>query len=89
MKLERVARQPDMHVPVPLPDLNAAESWLGGENLLGPALGNAVVAALDYFDRRDMTVAVQEIASVGVHHGDNLPRIAQCLRLLVDCLYGR
>jgi len=89
MKLDRVARQPDMHAPVPLPDLNAAESRWCGENLLGPAVGNAIVAAPDYFTRRDTTVDVQEIASVGVHHGDDLPGIAQRLRLLIDCLYGR
>jgi hypothetical protein len=54
-----------------------------------PCGGNAIVAAPDYFTRRDTTVDVQEIASVGVHHGDDLRRIAQGLRLLVDCLYGR
>ena len=73
MKVDGIARQPDMHLPVPLPNLDPAESRLGGENLLGPPLGNAIVATLDHFHRCDMTVAIQELASVSVHHGGDLP----------------
>src|SRR6266481_8987636 len=73
---DRIARHFDVHAPPRLPNLDPAECRSRVENLLGPSLGNAIVAACDYFQPRDMTVRIQQIASVGVHHGVGPPHLA-------------
>jgi hypothetical protein len=85
-----IARHFGVHAPPRLPNLDPAECRSRGENLLGPSLGNAIVAALDYFHPRDMTVRIQQIASVGVHHGVGPPlsRTIMSFQVVIDAVYG-
>jgi len=87
---DRIARHFDVHAPPRLPNLDPAECRSRVENLLGPSLGNAIVAACDYFQPRDMTVRIQQIASVGVHHGVGPPlsRTIMSLQVVIDAVYG-
>ena len=77
-----VARYFDMHAPIPLPNLDPAKSRLRVENLFGPLHGGAIIAALDDFHGRDMRARIQEIASVGMHHGVDLTVLSQALTLI-------
>ena len=75
-----------MDASIALPNLDPAINRSRVENLLSSSLGNAVVAAFDYFHLRDMTARIQEIASVGMHLGVDLPRFvaaSHAYRLIV------